>query len=166
MPDLKLSKTITYPEVPSGYHMQADAMAAGALVDGVHVFPVRVYYEDTDAGGIVFYANYLKYFERARTEVLRHFDISQQDILDRTGLAFAVRHCVVDYQAPARLDDLLHVATSVAAIKGARLTLQQMIYRHGLPLVGLSVTLVCLNAQGRATRLPDFIRNAMAHIQV
>ena len=80
---------------------------SGMVADGVHVFPVRVYYEDTDAGGIVYYANYLKFAERARTELLRIAGITHSDLMAESGVAFAVRHCAADFIKPARLDDPL-----------------------------------------------------------
>lgn len=76
-------------------------------------FPIRIYYEDTDAGGVVFYANYLKFFERARTEWLRAHGVIQQNLTERTGLIFVVRHTAVDYLAPARLDDRLTIVSRV-----------------------------------------------------
>ena len=75
--------------------------------DGVHHHPLRVYYEDTDAGGVVYYANYLKFAERARTEMLRDLGIDHSELMDNEGVAFAVRHCTMDFLAPARLDDVL-----------------------------------------------------------
>ena len=83
----------------------------GEIKDNKFLFPVRVYYEDTDAGGIVYYANYLKFAERARTEYIRALGVRQQDALEAEDkFAFVVRHCEVDYQAPAVLDDELVVS--------------------------------------------------------
>lgn len=87
------------PEAPSGF-----------------TWPVRVYYEDTDAGGIVFYANYLKFFERARTEWLRACGIDQQRVADETGAIFIVRSTALDYRAPARLDDMLTITSRIGRI--------------------------------------------------
>src|ERR1700742_3787402 len=89
----------------------------------------RVYYEDTDTGGIVYYANYLKFAERARTEVLRDLGITQRILMDEEGVAFAVRRCEVDYLVPARLDDELEVRTALRALGAASLDLDQAIYR-------------------------------------
>lgn len=91
--------------------------------------PVRVYYEDTDAGGVVYYANYLKFCERARTEWLRQFGVSQQALLDGHGLAFVVRSVQADYLAPARLDDALEVSTRIGALRRASLLFEQEIHR-------------------------------------
>ena len=92
---------------------------AGKLDGGVHVFPVRVYYEDTDAGGVVYYANYLKFAERARTEMMHLLDAGYRDLITARTVAFAVRRCEVDFLAPARLDDVLEVRTSVTETGGA-----------------------------------------------
>lgn len=88
-------------------------------------FPIRVYWEDTDAGGIVFYANYLKYFERARTEWLRSLGIGQQTLREQTGAMFVVTHAQLQYLRPARLDDQLLVTARLAAHGRASLTIQQ-----------------------------------------
>lgn len=89
------------------------------------VWPVRVYWEDTDAGGIVFYANYLKFFERARTEWLRHLGVEQQALREATGGMFVVGGTEVRYHRPARLDDVLHVSAEVAELGRASITLTQ-----------------------------------------
>ena len=88
-----------------------------------HELPVRVYYEDTDAAGIVYHANYLKFAERGRTEFLRSVGFDHRVLADAHGLVFAVARCVTDFVTPARLDDLLLVRTRVAAVRGARLEL-------------------------------------------
>lgn len=128
-----------------------------------HTHPVRVYYEDTDAAGIVYYANYLKYAERARTELLRTLGLENASLMDNSGLAFAVRHCSIDYIKPARLDDALYVVTFVIDLAGASLTMQQDVYRAGDVLVSLEVRLACIDvASGRAKRLPAPVRDAFA----
>ena len=91
--------------------------------------PVRVYYEDTDAGGVVYYANYLKFCERARTEWLRTFAVSQQALIDEQGLGFVVRSVQADYLAPARLDDSLIVVTQVAMLRRASILFEQQLMR-------------------------------------
>ena len=82
---------------------------SGTIEEGTHRFTVRVYYEDTDSGGIVYYANYLKFAERARTEMLRLAGINQTEMASRYGMSFAVRDCAIDFRRPAHLDDLLEV---------------------------------------------------------
>jgi len=123
------------------------------------MMPVRVYYEDTDAGGIVYYANYLKFAERARTEFLRHHDIHQQALIDQAGLAFVVRRVTVDYHSPAALDDLLQVETQMTTVKGASVEMTQRIMRDDTLLITLEVKVACIDTTtGRALRLPVDVR--------
>ena len=96
-------------------------------------FPIRVYYEDTDAGGVVFYANYLKFFERARTEWLRACGVVQQNLTERTGLIFVVRHTAIDYLAPARLDDRLTVDSRVEKLGQVSIEFYQEVRRQDEP---------------------------------
>jgi acyl-CoA thioester hydrolase len=127
--------------------------------DGVHVFPIRVYYEDTDALGIVYYVNYLKFAERARTEMLRRLGHGQADLIDQQGIGFTVRRCEVDFLAPARLDDALEVHTRLTDLKGASLNLEQTVKRDGADLARLKLKIACVDTAGRATSVPDTIRN-------
>lgn len=124
--------------------------------------PVRVYWEDTDASGIVFYANYLKFTERARTEWLRALGIEQSRLLAETGAAFVVRHVSVDYRAPARLDDVLEVRSRLTGMRPASLQLSQQVSRDGRLLVDSRVELACIDARGRPTRLPAPVRSALS----
>ena len=129
---------------------------------GIHVFPVRVYYEDTDAAGIVYYVNYLKFAERARTEMLRLLGKEQQEMLDRDGLGFAVRSCTVDYLAPARLDDALEVQTSLLEVGGASMRVRQTVVRDGRTLADMRLRLAFIDRAGRPARLPADIRDGLA----
>jgi acyl-CoA thioester hydrolase len=128
----------------------------------VHRFPIRVYYEDTDAAGIVYYANYLKFAERARTEWLREIGGDEARVLKDSGLLFVVRRCEVEYLQAARLDDLLEVETRVTGFAGATLDLAQTVRRDAVDLVAMSVKLACLNPAGRPARLPAVLRAALA----
>lgn len=122
-----------------------------------HVFPLRVYYEDTDAAGIVYYANYLKFAERARTEMLRERGFDHRELDAKDGVAFAVRTCNADYLLPARLDDALEVRTRVTHIGGASLEADQDIAREDAILTRLKVRLACINRAGRPARIPAAI---------
>jgi len=128
---------------------------SSVAADTDHVFPVRVYYEDTDAGGVVYYANYLKFAERARTELLREIGIDHGTLKDETGIMFAVRRCEAEYVSPARLDDLLEVRTRVAETTGASLWMEQTVRRDDETLAELRLRLVCVRPDGRPARLPD-----------
>lgn len=125
------------------------------------ILPVRVYYEDTDAGGVVFYANYLKYAERARSEMLRHFGIENSDLQDRHGVAFVVRHIAVDYIRPARLDDLLEVSLTLDKIGGASMQGEQVIRCAGEDLVKIQIRLGCMKLDGGAGRIPKDIHQSL-----
>lgn len=123
-----------------------------------HSFPVHVYYEDTDLAGIVYYANYLKFIERARTEWVRGLGIDQSRLKEDEGIVFAVRHLEADYLSPARFDDELTVETTMTSMTGVRIVLQQEVKRAGDLLFAASVTLVALNEAGLPARLPANIR--------
>lgn len=99
--------------------------------DKTFSFPIRIYYEDTDAGGIVYYANYLRYAERARTEYLRHLGINQQEMLKSQEMGFVVRDCHISYKSPAKLDDALNITCKVTELKGVSLKMEQKLYRGG-----------------------------------
>jgi acyl-CoA thioester hydrolase len=136
------------------------ALASGAIIDGAHVFPCRVYYEDTDAAGIVYYANYLHFAERGRTEMLRLMGVDHPAFMGETATHFAVRACTVDYLSPARLDDALEVHTRAIKIGGASLRLAQTIRRDDTDLVAMTVRLACIRPDGRPGRLPAGLRAA------
>jgi acyl-CoA thioester hydrolase len=121
-------------------------------------FPIRIYYEDTDAGGIVYHANYLKFAERARTELLRHLGYDHKKVMDEYGLILVVRHIEIDYTAPARLDDLLEVRTESTSIGNTSIGLKQNIYRGDKLLADLKVTVVAISKDGKAMRLPPHLR--------
>ncbi|MEI6800635.1 MAG: tol-pal system-associated acyl-CoA thioesterase [Pseudomonadota bacterium] len=127
----------------------------------MHSFPLRVYYEDTDLAGIVYYANYLKFIERARSEWVRGLGIDQAQLREKQGLVFAVRRVEADYLRPAVFDDLLTVQTTLADHSGARLVLDQSVLRGEETLFTARVTLVCLTAAGTPMRFPAALRAAL-----
>jgi acyl-CoA thioester hydrolase len=136
----------------------------GVVRDGSYLFPVRVYYEDTDAAGLVYYANYLKFAERARTEMLRRLGIEQERLRSETGFFFVVRRCTADYLLPARLDDDLVVVTRLKALGGASLDLDQDVRRGDALLVRLAFQIACLGQSGRPQRLPPVLRSALGSL--
>lgn len=139
------------------------------MSDSANVFhwPVRIYWEDTDAGGIVFYANYLKFFERARTEWLRHLGINQQSLRETTGGMFVVSASQVNYLRPARLDDLLSVSAQLSDVARASMTITQAAHRadpiHGdVRLCEGSIRIGWVNAQTlRPDRIPASVVAAL-----
>lgn len=137
------------------------------MIDGsVHNFAIRVYYEDTDAGGIVYYANYLKFAERARTEMLRDLGYDHSRMTREYGLMFAVRRCEADYRRPAKLDDALTVRTEVTEMRGASMAMRQQIMRKDELLVSVSVKLACITQEGRPGRIPaEVVKRVQPHLQ-
>ena len=128
----------------------------------VFTWPVRVYYEDTDAGGIVFYANYLKFFERARTEWLRAAGIGQQDLIDSDNAGFVVKSASIDYHAPARLDDEITLTLHIAKLGRASVQFAQKAYKGDQLLVEASVKVGCVDlASVRPRSLPDHVADKM-----
>lgn len=121
-----------------------------------HSFPVRIYYEDTDFSGNVYHAAYLKFFERGRTEFLRDEGIHHSELAGE-GIAFAVRSMEIAFDGAAHIDDLLTVTTEVAAITGARLTLNQVILRGDVVLTRASVMVVAIKTSGGPARMPKVI---------
>lgn len=136
------------------------------LPDGCHSFAIRVYYEDTDAGGIVYHAGYLRFAERARTEFMRSRGFIHSALLEEHGVLLVVRRMSIDFRMPARLDDLLEVWSLPQSAKGAGLALEQRIMR-GSPagmseLVTMQVQLACVNKLGRPVRLPEALAAALS----
>ena len=122
-----------------------------------HRFPIRVYYEDTDMAGIVYYANYLRFIERARSDWVREIGIDQL-AMKAAGTVFAVRRVEADYLGSAVLDDELMVETEVRNVTGVRLTMDQRVKRGEEVLFQAVVTVVCMNEDGQPVRLPANIR--------
>lgn len=110
-------------------------------------WPVRIYYEDTDAGGVVFYANYLKFFERARTEMLRSFGFEQDQLIAQNNIIFVVRSVTIDYLNPARFNELIDVSAKIIEIKKISLTFEQSVLRQNDLLCTGQVRIACLDAQ-------------------
>lgn len=135
------------------------------LDGGTHHLAVRIYFEDTDAGGIVYHANYLRYAERGRSEALRAVGMPHAEMITSHSRMFVVRRAEIDYQRPARLDDVLTITTRVARIAAARVALDQTIERDGETLVRISLLLACVDAaSGQAARLPVPMRDALARM--
>ena len=126
-----------------------------------HSFDIRVYYEDTDLAGIVYYANYLKFIERARTEWVRALGIDQALLKAEDGIVFAVRRIEANYLTPAKFDDVLTVETEIAEISGARITLSQIVRRGETRVFDATVMLVALSENGRPARLPADVRRRL-----
>jgi acyl-CoA thioester hydrolase len=122
----------------------------------IHTLEKKIYYHDTDCGGVVYYANYLKYFEEARTEYLAHFGVALKTLAAQ-GIWFVVRRVEIDYKGPARYADTISVNTEVARVRNVSLDFQQQITRDGAVLVLAKTTLVCIDASFRPTAISEQI---------
>lgn len=140
-------------------------IAGRQMPDGTHRLAMRVYYEDTDFSGAVYHANYLKYCERGRSDMLRLAGIHQGELhgAQALQLGFVVVRMVCDFHKPARIDDLLMVETRLEAAAGARLELAQRVLREGLPLFSAAVTVALVDGRGRPRRLPHEIMARLGH---
>ena len=131
--------------------------ATGRLDGRRHHYPVRVYYEDTDAAGVVYHSRYLHFLERARTEMLRCLGMPHAQMVADFGTMFALRRCELDFIGPARLDDSLEIETGLVELRGASLCLGQTIRRGSDHLVEAVVRLACITASGRPARMPAVV---------
>lgn len=132
-----------------------DTPYRGGFADGEHRFAITVYYEDTDAAGIVYYANYLKFMERARSDMLRAVGIDQRAELDRTGRTYAVAEVAIRYLRPARLNDDLLIVSTVKSIGAASIVIQQRVMRGAEQLADATVTAAFVSADLRPQRQPE-----------
>ncbi len=123
----------------------------------MHKFQTRVYYENTDAAGIVYHADYLCFAERARTEMLRDAGFEHAKLKEETGIAFAVRNLSISYDRAAKLDDALTVTTEITKLTPVRMFMAQNIYHDDILLTQLTLELVCINQHNQATRLPKIV---------
>lgn len=135
--------------------------ASSEAVASIHVFPIRVYYEDTDAAGIVYHASYLRFAERARTELLRSLNLNQKQIAIDEDLHFVVRSCDIQYLSTATLDDELVVESHITLVRGASLKAKQVIRRAAKDLVRLDILIACVDSLGAPARLPQWLRIAL-----
>ena len=142
---------------------QLQPAVTGVTADGAHMFRARVYYEDTDAGGVVYHANYLRFAERGRTEYFRDIGVSQSELADEEGVYFVVRRSEIDFRLPARLDDALEVRTVISGIRGASLRVEQTIAKAETDgyLVKVDSTIACLDRKGRPVRVPKSVKSKL-----
>ena len=131
-----------------------DQPYSGGFVDGEHHFALTVYYEDTDAAGIVYYANYLKFMERARSDMLRALGIDQRSELERSGSAYAVAEVRIRYRKPAQLGEDLLVLSNVSAIGAASVTIQQRVMRGDEDVADAAITVAFIGGDRRPQRQP------------
>ena len=131
-----------------------------------HKNNVRVYYEDTDAGGVVYHANYLKYAERSRTEMLRKYKIEQEVLKNNYSIRFIVKDLFIEYYKAAKLDDYLTIKSLIIKISSAKIKMEQEIYRKNTLLAKINITLGSINLEGKPSRLPKFVLNILSAGQI
>ena len=136
----------------------------GSAATAAHSFDLRVYWEDTDAAGIVYYANWLRFLERGRTELLRLLGQEHSALRAERGLNWVVRRCTIDYLKPARLDDTLEIFTGCGELRGASLHMLQEARRGADTLVRADLLVACMDDAGRPMRLPAPVRTALAQV--
>ncbi len=140
-----------------------EAMLGGHYVGQVHILPVRIYYEDTDFSGMVYHANYLRYFERGRSDALRLAGVHHAALWEREeSLAFTVQRMDIEFIQPGRIDDLLEVRTVFLKTSGARVKARQAILRDEQEIARARVFAACINHEGRPRRVPAEMAAAMA----
>ncbi len=141
-----------------------EAPTSGRIEGGVHVLPLRIYYEDTDAQGIVYYANWMRFLERGRTEMLRLLGQEHSSLREERGLNWVVRRCLIDYLKPARLDETIEIVTHCGDMRGASLDMLQEARRDGEALVKAELLVACISNDGRPARLPPGLKEALAEV--
>ena len=145
----------------------APAPSRGAIENGRHRLPVRIYFEDTDVTGIVYHANYVKYLERGRTDFLALLGVNHSALMSPSGenMIFAVSKFTIDYRRPAYLDDGLVVNTEVRRLGGARLVMHQWIERDGEVIADAEVHVATLDRSGRPRRMPKTLKDRVAEVE-
>jgi acyl-CoA thioester hydrolase len=141
------------------YSMKSD----GRIIGREHHFPVQVYYEDTDFSGLVYHANYLRFMERARSDMLKWLGVDQRAAFDAGEGTYAVAELSIKYHAPARFDDALHVITTVERVRGASISIHQRVMRGDEMLTSADVIAAFLSIEGRPKRQPAVWRAAFEH---
>ncbi|CAN5735023.1 tol-pal system-associated acyl-CoA thioesterase [soil metagenome] len=144
----------------------SQAPTSGRIVGGQHVLPLRVYYEDTDAQGIVYYANWLRFLERGRTELLRLLGLEHSALRAEHGTHWVVRRCTIDYLKPARLDETVDVVTGCRELRGASIAMIQEARRGDELLVRAELLIACMSDAGRPMRIPADARAALEAVAV
>ena len=142
------------------------APTTGRIEGGQHILPLRIYYEDTDAQGIVYYANWLRFLERGRTELLRMIGLEHSALRAASGIDWVVRRCTIDYLKPARLDETIDIVTACGEMRGASLHMIQEARRGAELLVRAELLVACMGCSGRPVRIPLQARNALGRVSL
>ena len=121
-------------------------------------YKLKVFYEDTDAGGVVYYANYLKFFERARTDAISNIGLSNKKLLDKYGVFIIVKSCNVEYLKPAKLEDQLEIKSSIISTSNTSFRMEQKAFRDQELITDCEIHLVIVDKSGRPTKIPDILK--------
>tara|TARA_B100001115_G_scaffold172463_1_gene155689 strand:- start:52 stop:447 length:396 start_codon:yes stop_codon:yes gene_type:complete len=124
-------------------------------------YKLKVYYEDTDSGGVVYYANYLKFFERARTEAIAEIGLSNKKLLEENGILIIVKSCNIEYKRPAKLEDQLEVKSSVISISNTSFKMKQKVYRDKELITDCEIHLVIVDEKGKPIKIPDILKKKL-----
>ena len=124
----------------------------------IYEYKFKIYYEDTDSGGVVYYANYLKFIERARTEIIKSLGFSNNNLREKFNLFFIVKYCNINYRKPAKLEDELIVFTSVVSLSKTSLVMKQDVKKHDDLVAEAEVCLVAVDMKGKPTKIPEELK--------
>ena len=125
------------------------------------IYQLKVFYEDTDSGGVVYYANYLKFFERARTEAITEIGLSNKKLLEENGIFIIVKSCNIEYKKPAKLEDQLEVKSKVILISNSSFKMRQRAYRDQELITDCEIHLVIVDKKGKPTKIPDILKKKL-----
>ena len=122
------------------------------------IYTTRIYYEDTDAGGVVYYANYLKFLERARSEAIYSLGLSNRELLEKEGIIIIVKSCNIEYKKPAKFEDEIQIISTIKEVKNSSFKMQQLIHKETTVISEAVVTLVTVNKEGKPVRIPNLLK--------
>ena len=124
-------------------------------------FKIKVYYEDTDAGNVVYYANYLKFLERARTEMISSIGLSNKKLIDEHGIYIIVKSCNIEYKKPVMLEDLIEINSYVKSVTRSTITMDQIIKKDENIVTESEIVLITVNKSGKPVKIPDVLENKL-----
>ena len=125
------------------------------------IYQLKVFYEDTDSGGVVYYANYLKFFERARTEVITEIGLSNKKLLEENGIFIIVKSCNIEYKKPAKLEDQLEVKSSIISISNTSFKMKQKVYKDNELITDCEIHLVIVDRKGKPSKIPEILKKKL-----
>ena len=125
------------------------------------IYQLKVFYEDTDSGGVVYYANYLKFFERARTEAITEIGLSNKKLLEENGIFIIVKSCNIEYKKPAKLEDKLEVKSSIISISNTSFKMKQKVYKDNELITDCEIHLVIVDRKGKPSKIPEILKKKL-----